>query len=268
MSSIERHFLRFRYIDEMAEMGSPLHRVAPQAKLIATLFFIITVASFDKYTVLQLLPFYIFPAVMISYGGLSARFFMKSVLIVSPFAVVIGIFNPLIDHHVVANIGGLDISGGWVSFLSILLRFTLTVTAALVLISLTGFTRICSAMESLYVPKVFVVQLMFLYRYIFVLMEEADRMLTASSMRLFGKKMGFRLYVSFLGHLLLRTMDRAQRIHLAMFSRGFDGTIRCSGDCGMSRSDMLFVLFWCGLFIIFRIYNVPMLLGGAVTGVL
>jgi len=53
-----------------------------------------------------------------------------------------------------------------------------------------------------------------------------------------------------------------------MFSRGFDGTIRCMGDCGMNGRDMLFVLFWCWIFIIFRIYNVPMLLGGAVTGVL
>lgn len=243
-----------------------MHTLDPLAKLITTLVFIVTVVSFNRYSVLPLLPFFLFPAVMIALGGLPLGFIAKSVLLVSPFAVMVGIFNPFIDHHVVAHVFGISITGGWVSFISILLRFALTVSSAFVLISLTGFNSVCAALERLYVPKPFVTQLMFLYRYLFVLAEEAGRMVTARSLRSFGKGEGVRVYVPLLGHLLLRAMDRAQRIHLAMFSRGFDGNIILIRKNSFGARDALFVLFWVALFIVFRIYNIPLLLGGAVTG--
>jgi len=56
-----------------------------------------------------------------------------------------------------------------VSFLSIMLRFTLTVASALLLVATTGFNGVCLALDTLGAPKAFVVQLFFLYRYLFVL---------------------------------------------------------------------------------------------------
>jgi cobalt/nickel transport system permease protein len=52
---------------------------------------------------------------------------------------MIGIFNPLIDRDILISLEGIDISGGWVSFVSILIRFVLTVGAALTLIAVTGY---------------------------------------------------------------------------------------------------------------------------------
>ena len=77
-------------------------------------------------------------------------------------------------------------------------------------------------MERLGAPDVFATQLLFLYRYIFVLGEEAMSMTRARALRSFGGRgMGMRVYGLMLGHLLLRTYDRAQRVYLRHAQPGF-----------------------------------------------
>jgi len=105
----------------------------------------------------------------------------QKVLLVSPFAILIGVFNPLLDTATITVISGIPISAGVVSFLSILLKFALTVSAALLLIATTSFPGVCHALRRLGLPSPFVSQLLFLYRYIFVLMEEAMRITRAGT---------------------------------------------------------------------------------------
>jgi cobalt/nickel transport system permease protein len=143
-----------------------------------------------------------------------------------------------------------------------MMRFGLTVSAALILISLTGFNAVCMALEKLGVPRPFVIQLLFLYRYLFVLIDEASRMVRARSLRSFGSSgMDFKIFASLIGQLLLRTLDRAQRIHLAMCCRGFDGHIRINRPMKFGFNEIRFVLTWALLFVCFRSYNIPLKIG-------
>jgi cobalt/nickel transport system permease protein len=64
-----------------------------------------------------------------------------------------------------------------------------------------------------------------------------------------------------LGQLLLRTLDRAQRIHRAMLCRGFDGEIRLLRPLRIGRAEVAFTLGWAAFFIALRLYNFPRLLG-------
>jgi len=262
MNNIGRNYLDIRYLDTMASGDSPLHRLDPRAKLITTLLFIVAVVSFDKYTLLSFVPFFIYPMVMISAGGLPVGYFLKKVIQVSPFAILVGIFNPLIDREIILHLGTIGISGGWISFLSILLRFFLTVTAALILISLTGFNTVCEALNRLGVPRPFVVQLLFFYRYIFVLVDEAERMERARSLRSFSSRSRpFRVFISIIGHMLLRSFDRAERIYHAMRCRGFEGHIPMRREIKMHWNDLGFMAGWSLLFILFRLDNIPIRLG-------
>jgi cobalt/nickel transport system permease protein len=166
-------------------------------------------------------------------------------------------------------IGGLSITGGWVSFASILLRFTLTVGAAMTLVAVTGFNAVCMALEKLGAPRFFALQLLFLYRYLFVLVDEAVRMVRARSLRVFnGKGMHLTAYGSLLGHLLLRTLNRAQRIHSAMWCRGFDGNIRIIKPLSFGRTEFVFMAGWISLFVVWRLINLPLLLGTTVAGII
>ncbi|MDO8987537.1 MAG: energy-coupling factor transporter transmembrane component T, partial [Coriobacteriia bacterium] len=179
MSSLEEGLYDLGRLDQLAYADTPIHAIDPRAKVLTTIVFLVCVVSFGKYEVLGMLPFAIYPLFLAADADLPFGFLGSKLLAVAPFAVVIGMFNPLLDRDVVVQIAGIGISGGWVSFISILLRFALTTMAALVLIATTSFTGICMALEKLGMPDVLATQLLLLYRYIFVLGEETMRMARA-----------------------------------------------------------------------------------------
>ena len=266
MNNIGKNYFDVGYMDTLASGNSPLHLLDPRAKLITTLLFIIAVVSFGKYTVLELVPFFVYPLYLISAGGLPVGYLLKKVFLISPFAILIGIFNPIIDREIIWHIGTLGVSAGWVSFFSVLLRFILTVTAALTLIALTGFNSVCEALLKFRVPKPFVTQLLFFYRYLFILTDEAHRMDRARSLRSFHSgAMKYQTFISIIGHLLLRTLGRAERIYLSMCCRGFDGRFRMAKSIKSGGREFVFVVTWLILFIVFRVFNIPLKLGELVT---
>ncbi len=267
MAGIESGLYQLGRLDQLAAQDSSVHRVDPRAKVVTTLVFIVCVVSYGKYEVLALLPFTIFPIVLASEGHVPFDWLGRRLLAAAPFAVFIGLFNPLIDRTLIGAIGGVEIAAGWFSFFSIILRFLLTTAGALVLIATTGMNSVCMAIERLGAPDVFAVQLLFLYRYIFVLADEALTMSRARSLRSFnGRGMGIRVYGQILGHLLLRTYARADRIYTAMLCRGFDGRIRVARGLDFTSRDAVFMLGWSTVFVLFRMYNVPLLVGRFVTG--
>jgi len=267
MATIENQLFDIRTMDTLASGKSNLHRLDPRAKLITTLIYVVMVVSLGKYEISMMVPFVLYPVTMLVGADLPVFYLLKKILLVSPFAILIGIFNPLMDTTPLVQIGSLSLSGGWISFFSILIRFALTVGAALILICLTGFNTVCMALEKLKVPTPFVVQLLFLYRYLFVLIEEASRMIRARSLRTFDTSgLRFKVFVPLLGQLLLRTLDRAHRIHLAMLCRGFDGHIRVSRPMHFGHKDLLFILSWSCFFILARSYNLPVIVGSIIEG--
>jgi len=269
MANIDGAFLDFKFLDRLATGDTAVHRLDPRAKVLATIIFIVTVVSFGKYDLSALFPYFIFPAVMISAGNLPARYIIKKVLLLTPFVLLIGIFNPVFDREVLVRLGPLDISGGWVSCASIVVRTMLTLGAALVLVGITGFPAICGALERMGMPNAFAVQLLFLYRYIFVLTEEGARTSRARELRTFGKKgLSIKTFGSLVGHLLLRTWQRAERIHMAMLARGFNGEFQARRESRFGGREILFVLGWSTLFITMRFLNLSQLLGSLITGVL
>lgn len=269
MGSLEKHFYDIGRLDTLAGQNTTVHNLDPRAKLITTVVFIAIVVSFGKYEISALVPFVFYPVFLLAAGNLPPAYILKKILLVSPFAILVGIFNPMLDQSPVLTIASFTVSGGWVSFTSILLRFTLTVGAAMTLIAVTGFNAVCMALVRMGTPRFFALQLLFLYRYLFVLVDEAVRMLRARSLRSFnGRSMNLTTYGSLLGHLLLRTLSRAQRIHSAMWCRGFDGNIRILTPLSFGFREYAFMAGWISFFVILRFINLPLWLGTGMTRLL
>lgn len=268
MSRVDAALHELRSLDALALRDTPLARLDPRAKAIATLAFIVVVVSFDRYALAPLLPLAAFPLALAALGDVPARLLLRKLLIAAPFAVLVGLFNPVLDRAPLALAGDWSVAAGWVSFASILLRFALTVSAALLLLAGTGVQPLAAALGRLGVPAVLTAQLLFLYRYAFVLGGEAARMTTARRLRGGGAAAGFAEYGPLAGHLLLRAFDRAQRIHQAMRARGFDGEVRDPRPLAWSRRDTAFVALWCGFFALARAVDLPAALGGALLGLL
>jgi cobalt/nickel transport system permease protein len=249
-------------LDALSYKDTPIHHLDPRTKVISTLAFIITVVSFPKYEVTRLLPFFIFPVVIFSLGDIPVRFILKKVLFASIFAVLIGLFNPVLDTNTMYHVFGIPVSGGWVSFLSILLKFLLTVSAVLLLISTTSFPGVSHALGKLGIPEVFISQLLFLYRYLFVLMEEAMRMVRARDLRSFGTRgRDARGFISLLGTLFIRTMERAERVYSAMLCRGFTGTIHPAKRYSLSIADFICLFVVGAVLVLFRTCDLVNLIG-------
>lgn len=261
MAGITSSFSDLGRLDRLARQDTPMHRLDPRAKLLTTAVFLFCVASFGRYETAALLPYFLYPVTLAGLGRIPLSYLGRQVLAVAPLAVMVGIFNPLLDRETMLQVGPLLISGGWLSFLSILLRFCLTIGTAVVLIAITSFAGLCLGLQRLAAPRVFTVQLLFLYRYLFVLGDEAMRLVRARALRSFGARgMGLRSYGSMVGHLLLRTLERARRIHLAMCCRGFTGEIHTSRALHFGRGEILFAAGWTTAFLAFRLWNVPLLL--------
>jgi cobalt/nickel transport system permease protein len=267
MPSIDGAILDFKRLDLLAEGDTGLHRLDAKAKVLVTALFVIAVISHDRYAITALFPFFIFPAAMIAAGNLPIGYISRKIMLLCPFIIIVGIFNPLFDRTIVTQFGPLAISGGWLSFTSIILRSILTVGSAFILLALTGFSGVCRALEQLGMPRPFAVQLLFLYRYIFVLTEEAGRASRARQLRSCGNKgLGIGSFGSLIGYLLLRTWQRADRVHIAMLSRGFDGRFHTSRTTSFGMKEVWFILGWGLLLVLLRITNLSQLIGAIITG--
>lgn len=265
MTSIEAVAANLRRLDQFARADTVIHRLDPRAKVVATLAFVVAVASFDKYTVAALMPFAVFPIVLAALGRLPVGYLARNVALAIPFALVIGLFNPFFEREVVLRLGPLPISAGWISCASIVARALLTLAAALVLVAVTGFPAVCEALERLGMPRVFAVQLQFVYRYLFVLVDDGARSTRALALRACGNPLRPRLIASLLGLLLLRTWQRAERIHMAMLARAYDGTFHKRTAHRFAAREVCFVLAWIGIFALLRYYDVAQLLGALLT---
>ena len=267
--SFDEEYFNIGRLDRLSYQDTVIHRLDPRAKVVCTILFIFTVISFPKYEIAALLPFFLFPVLMVTLGDLPVGFLLKKIAIVSPFAIFIGIFNPVLDTRTVMVIAGVPLSAGWLSFLTILIKFTLTVSAALLLIATTSFPGICHALRRLGVPVVFVLQLLFLYRYLFVLIEEAMRLVRARDMRSFGNRgSGMKVVARLIGVLFLRTVERAERIYSAMLTRGFSGDMPSLKEYRFSSGDGLYLSLTVLFLAVFRLFPVTDMLGSFVQEVL
>jgi cobalt/nickel transport system permease protein len=254
MPSLAVAVMELKRLDLLALGDSSLHRLDPRALLLATLLFVVTVASWGRHEVLRLLPLALFPAALVAGGRLPGWFLLRKASLALPFALLVCLANPLLDRAPLLRLGDFAISGGWLSLISVLLKTLLTVSSALALVSLAGLPRLGGALEALRVPRPFVTQLLLLYRYLFLLAEEALRGQRARSLRdpdQRGSGMGF--HSSLLGHLLLRTWQRGERIQAAMLCRGLDGSLPGAPGGIFGMREILFLVCWGLFFLLARL---------------
>ena len=97
-------------------------------------------------------------------------------------------------------------------------------------------------MRAFRIPHVFLLILAFLYRYQFLLVDEAERMLRALQSRGYRARslLHARVIGSLLGMFLLRSYERSERVYAAMASRGFEGNLPATGVSRLTGFDLGF----------------------------
>jgi cobalt/nickel transport system permease protein len=268
MSNIVNSIYNIRFLDDLAQKDTSIHRIHPLIKLLTTVVYLTVVVSFGRWEIEMVLSFVFYPILIFAFAEIPLIPILKRLLIVEPFIIGIGILNPLFDKQSMIFFG-LTFSSGWITFLSIFIKGSLTATASILLIATTGMDNLASALRIIKIPKIFVLQLLLTYRYISVLIEEVSRMMRAYSLRApMQKGIHVGAWGSFAGQLLLRTFDRAQRVYEAMSLRGFTGEYHTGKIAKIPLADLSYLMVWSLFFIIARVYNIPNLIGSLVTGVI
>jgi len=210
-------------LEQLAAGNTCIHRLNPLAKLLAAAVYIITVVSFDRYALGRLIPYIFYPALLMALSETPYSMLFRRFLIALPFCLFAGISNVIFDRNTVLIIGGLTISRGVISFFSIMFKAYLCVMAVLILVSATRFSELTNEMRRLRLPQIFIIMFELTYRYIGVLLNEVySTMSIAYSLRSPNRKgIEMRDMGSFLGQLLLRSFDRAERVYNAMKCRGY-----------------------------------------------
>ncbi len=108
-------------------------------------------------------------------------------------------------------------------------------------------------MHELGIPKKLVHLFFFTQRYIHVIYSEYVRLRDAMKIRGFTPGTNFHTYKSYaymVGMLLVRSCDRAQRVHNAMLCRGFKGSLYSLSDFSIKSTDVFSFVIMLGLIIV------------------
>ena len=176
-------------------------------------------------------------------GELSVKEGIYRMRLILPLVLFVGVFNPFFDKTEVM-IAGFVVRGGVVSMVTLIIKGLYTVFAVYALIATTSIDDICYALRSLHIPKIIVIVIMLIYRYIDVMAGEADRIYTAYRLRAPGQKgIEYRSWGALVGQWLLRSMDKAQIVYESMLLRGFRGDFIPKKKT-VKKIDVIYPLGW------------------------
>ena len=266
MNKMQKAIRELGEMDELAARSSPIHTLHPLAKLIATIAYIVVTLSFDKYDLGGLVPMVLWPILLFQISGIDVKSCFYKLRIVLPLVMAVGLFNPFFDKTVVLKLGNLAVTGGSLSMLTLMLKGLFCLMASFLLMATTPIDNLCAALRQLHVPKMLVTLLLLTYRYVGVMTEELAVMTDAYHLRAPGQKgIHISAWGSFLGQLLLRSMDRAQELYSSMLLRGYHQHFHYVDIKPFRKRDALYMIVCIAVFLLLRTVKVAELLGGTIV---
>lgn len=262
----EKAFKDLSEIDKLSSGPSFIHRLPPVFKLAVTIIYIIIVISFNKYDLPGLFIMILYPIIAYQISGIPLKTCFIKLKLVIPLVCAVGIFNPIFDREILFTLGNVPVSAGVISMLTLMLKGIFTLMASFLLISTTKIEEICLALRQLHIPKILTSLLLLTFRYISLLLDEVSIMTTAYALRAPGQKgIHYKAWGSFLGQLLLRTMDRATLLYEGMELRGFQGEFFYARKEYSMIQGIIYASICIGIFLLFRFFPVLTLVGRLFT---
>jgi cobalt/nickel transport system permease protein len=230
--------MHFDAFDRYHDTESFVHRLEPRIKVVVTVAFILSNALLPDGAWMVFGLSWLFLLFTNALSNLGTTFTLKRSFVALPFALVAitVLFSipgkPITSFHFIWDITITD--AGLLRFVSIVIRSWLSVQMAILLVATARFPDIIHALEHLRVPMVLTTIIAFLYRYLFVLVDEVFRLLRAREARSAaapgsrsGGSVAWRAGVAgnMAGQLFLRSYERSDRVYNAMLARGYTGRL-------------------------------------------
>ncbi len=238
--------MHIHFLDPYRSGSSPVHAADARLKFVLTLAFILTASLTPPgaWPVYILLFALILSVEILS--GLGVGYVLKRSLLALPFVLAALPLPFTVEGRTLFSLplGGWMLTAsleGLARFVSVALKSWLSVQAAVVLAACTPFPDLLMAMRAIRIPRLLTAMFGLTWRYLFVLADEALRLMRARAARSgaetgaapsaslrAGGSVAWRARVAggMAGSLFLRAFERSDRIYAAMLSRGYDGEVR------------------------------------------
>lgn len=244
------------FIDAHLGVDSWLHRRDPRSKLIATITVIMVVASTYRWSPWTFGGYYLLLAILAGISRLPWRFWLVRLLAVTPFVVMAGALPAF--SALLAYLGGETPSPGLADArlldrgLLVLARAYAAVILLALLVGTTRFAHLLWALRKLHFPDIVNLIATMMYRHLFLLWDEWQRMERARRCRAPVLRNKLSFYANQVGLVFLRAWERAERVHAAMESRGFSGSLPLLDPWRFQVKDFAFVLLCSVAFLLIR----------------
>lgn len=254
MGKLDSALYEIHHMDTMAERNQWVNHIHPLVKLIITVCFIAVTVSFSKYNMSGLLCMGVYPIVIFILGEIPLKDSLRRLRVVLPLVCLVGIFNPFFDRQPVVEVYGFTVTSGMFSMFTLMVKGVYGVLASYLLVATTSIEKICYAMRLLHIPSILVTQILLTYRYVSLLLGEANRIVQAYSLRAPNQKgVHVKVWGSLAGQLLLRSMDRANEVYESMELRGYRGEFYYASKVPCRGKDYLYLAVWVTVFGFIRI---------------
>jgi cobalt/nickel transport system permease protein len=243
MAGLSHHALELT--GPAGDLDSPVHRRDPRAKLLGLLG--VTVVAVST-------PVTAWPVLAACAGVLTAvaaaarvparELWRRGRLVLVPVLLVACLLPLLRTGGATYALGPLVLhEAGLLVLAAVAAKATIGTASAVLLGSTTSFPALLAGLEAMRAPRLLVLIAGFMYRYLFVLAAEVERMRAALVARAFRPR--HALASAPLGRLaaalFLRTYGRGERVYLAMLARGYHGRMPRLAPLAFTRADAAFV---------------------------
>lgn len=232
--------------ESLTYIVSPVHALDARTKIVGVLTLIVGVVATSPLRPAEA----VLLAALLAAAALLARLPLHTLVIrsaaVLPFAATIALLAPLGSDGGSWNVAGAVSAytgGGLATTWGILSKAWVSAFCMLLLAASTRRADLLGALRRLKVPEAFVMLLSFITRYVSVLGEQLRSLriaVVSRAPRLRGRAL-LRSLGSIAGNLFVRSYERGERIHAAMVSRGYTGTLPLANRSRIRPADVLFV---------------------------
>ena len=233
MGDISKAISNIRKIDELGDKYTMIHKIDSSIKIIVTIIYVIKVLSIKQFIISDITSIVLYPLILFKFGKVPVKFILKKVLFILPLILGLSVINLIIDFSY-SEI-----------YFSVLLIFkcTFALVGALLLIATTGINNLAFGLKKLKIPNILIMQILMLHRYIILMMEECYRVKSAYELRTLREKpMTMKDYGQIIGQMLLKTIDRSEKVYEAMKLRGFDGDLYINSNKKVGFIDFLYLI--------------------------
>ncbi len=227
------------------DSASPIHRLDPRAKIVG--FLTVTVVAVSTPPSLWWL-YAACGSALVAVAALARvgpNVVWHRARVVLPFVLLAAAFLPFVRKGgPTIEIGPLGLSeAGLMTFGAVAAKATLGTVSAVLLGATTTFPDVLRGLERLRIPRLLVLVAAFMYRYLFVVVGEVQRMRAALAAR--GYRPRHALHARPVGRaassLFLRTYARGERVYSAMLARGYTGAMPSLRPLAAGRADLFFL---------------------------